>query len=91
VIGEQIKQIKPSNCIHSLLDLDNHGKVEELVAVLGGKVDHILIDRMNYHYGDWVYKRYELGSAMNGDFFYRKSRELAPSFEKRGIKCQVLF
>ena len=66
-------------------------KAEELAAVLGGKVDYILIDRMNYHYGDWVYKRYELGSAMSGDFFYRKSRELASSFEKQGIKCQVLF
>ncbi len=66
-------------------------KAEELAAVLGGKVDYILIDRMNYHYGDWVYKRYELQSAMTGDFFYRKSRELASAFEKQSIKCQVLF
>ncbi len=66
-------------------------KVEGLAAMLGGKVDYILIDRMNYHYGDWVYKRYELGSTMNDDFFYRKSRELTSSFNKQSIKCQVLF
>lgn len=66
-------------------------KAEELVAVLGGKVDYILIDRMNYHYGDWVYRKYELESTMNGDFFYRKSKELASAFEKQGIKYQVLF
>jgi DNA repair photolyase len=30
-------------------------KAEELVAMLRGKVDYVLIDRMNYHYSDWVY------------------------------------
>jgi len=66
-------------------------RAEELVTVLVGKVDYILIDRMNYHYGDWVYRKYELESTMSGDFFYRKSKELASAFEKQGIKCQVLF
>jgi len=66
-------------------------KAEELVAVLAGKVDYILIDRMNYHYGDWVYRKNKLESTMRGDFFYRKSKELASTFEKQGIKYQVLF
>jgi DNA repair photolyase len=66
-------------------------KAEELVAVLKGNADYILIDRMNYHYGDWVYRKHKLESAMHDDFFYRKSKELASAFDKQGLKCQVLF
>jgi len=66
-------------------------KAEELIAVLRGKVDYILIDRMNYHYGDWVYKKYKLEDAMGDDFFSRKSKDLASAFEKQGINCRVVF
>jgi DNA repair photolyase len=64
---------------------------EQLISTLEGKVDSVLIDRMNYHYSDWVYRRYKLEGAMVDDFFYRKSRELAAAFEKQGIDCQVVF
>lgn len=64
---------------------------EKLSDMLEGSVDYILIDRMNYHYGDWVYKKHKLFSAMSDNFFYQRSRELASSFNKQGIKCQVLF
>jgi DNA repair photolyase len=66
-------------------------KAGELVAMLGGKVDYILIDRMNYHYGDWVYRRYKLEGTMSDAFFSQTSKELASGFEKRGIDCQVVF
>lgn len=64
---------------------------EGLATTLGGKVDYVLIDRMNYHYSDWVYRKYKLEGAMGGDFFFQKSEELACAFEKQGIECQVLF
>lgn len=64
---------------------------EELVAVLRAKVDYVLIDRMNYHYGDWVYRKYKLEDAMRDDFFSRRSKELASAFEEQGISCRVLF
>ena len=66
-------------------------KAEELVEWLKGRVDYVLIDRMNYHYSDWVYRRYRLKDAMNNEFFTRKSKELASAFEKQGIECRVLF
>ncbi len=62
-------------------------KAEELVDILEGKVDYILIDRMNYHYADWVYRKYQLESL----FPSIKSQELCSGFEKRGISCRVLF
>ena len=66
-------------------------KAEELVTMLRGKVDYVLVDRMNYHYSDWVYRKYKLEGAMSNDFFYRKGKELATAFEKQAIKCRVLF
>lgn len=66
-------------------------KAEALVTMLRGKVDYVLVDRMNYHYSDWVYRKYKLEGAMSNDFFYRKGKELATAFEKQAIKCQVLF
>jgi DNA repair photolyase len=66
-------------------------KPEELVDMLKGNVDYVLIDRMNYHYGDWVYRKYELESSLSDDFFSSKGIELASAFEKQGIECRVLF
>jgi len=66
-------------------------KPEGLATALRGKVDSVLIDRMNYYYGDWVYKKYNLESARSADFFFPKAKELASAFEKAGIECRVLF
>ena len=66
-------------------------QAEELAARLRGKVDYILIDRMNYHYGDWVYRKHNLESTMGDDFFSLKGKELASAFGKQGMECRVLF
>lgn len=64
---------------------------EELAVKLEGKVDKVIIDRMNYHYGDWVYRRYKLEYALREDFFNQKKVELDSAFREKGIPCQVLF
>jgi DNA repair photolyase len=66
-------------------------KPEGLVDQLRGKVDRVLIDRMNYHYADWVYRKYKLECTMTEGFFSRKKKELASAIEKEGIPCQLLF
>ncbi len=66
-------------------------KAEGLVAQLLGKVDYVLIDKMNYHYADRVYRRYKLEYAMTNNFFTRKKIELADAFKKEGIPYQLLF
>ncbi|RKX78128.1 MAG: radical SAM protein [Spirochaetes bacterium] len=66
-------------------------KAEELALMLKGKVDYILIDRMNYHYGDWVYRKYNIKGARGDEFFLSKGKELSSAFEKAGIECQVLY
>jgi DNA repair photolyase len=64
---------------------------EGLVAQLDGKVGHVLIDRMNYHYADWVYRKYNWEYAMGENFFIQKKMELGNAFKKEGIACQFLF
>lgn len=64
---------------------------EELAALLSGKVDYVLIDRMNYHYADWAYRKCKLEAEMSDDFFCRTGKELASAFKKQGINCQVVF
>jgi len=66
-------------------------KAEGLVARLSGKVDYVLIDKMNYHYADWVYRKNKLEYAMTNNFFARKKIELANAFEKEGMRYQLLF
>lgn len=64
---------------------------EELIELLKGKVDYVIIDRMNYHYADWVYKKYGLEWAMDDAFFTEKAEELNKGFEKEGIPCEIVF
>jgi DNA repair photolyase len=63
---------------------------ESLPAALARKADSVLIDRMNYHYADWVYKKYRLENALADSFFSGLSRKLCSAFEKEGIPCKVL-
>jgi len=66
-------------------------KAHELISQLKGKVDHILIDKMNYHYADWVYNKYNLKYAMSDQFFQRNKIDLANACDKAGIHYQILF
>jgi len=64
---------------------------EGLVSGLKGHVDNVLIDRLNYHYADWLYKKHGMQWAMEDDFFTSMGNELKKGFKKEGIPCQVLF
>lgn len=66
-------------------------EAEGLPEILTGKVDYILVDRMNYNYGDWVYRKYGLNDKMTDDYFCRTAQGLASSCEKLGIDCRVVF
>ena len=66
-------------------------KAEKLTKQLVGKVDYVIIDRMNYHYADWVYRKYNLEYAMTDDFFNKTKKNLVKLFEKEGINCRVIF
>ena len=64
---------------------------ESLVEILAGKVDHVLIDRLNYHYADWAFKKHDMQWAMKDVFFLQKGEELRAGFEKAGFAYRKLF
>ena len=58
---------------------------EGLAKILAGKVDYVIVDRMNYNHANWVYRKYGLEDKMTDDFYYRTRRELNSAFAKMGI------
>lgn len=64
---------------------------EGLVSELKGKVDNVLIDRLNYHYADWLYKKHGMQRAMEESFFSQKGKELKTGFKKEGILARYFF
>jgi DNA repair photolyase len=42
---------------------------EELPEMLTGNADAVLVDRMNYNYADWVYRKYGLERYCTEEFF----------------------
>jgi DNA repair photolyase len=64
---------------------------EVLAKTLEGKVDYILVDRMNYNYANWVYSKYGLEDKLSDDFFHRTGREIASVCEELGIDCRLTF
>ena len=66
-------------------------EAEQLISRLNGKVDYILIDKMNYHYADWVYKKHTLEYALSEEFFQLNKIDLANACHKAGISNQILY
>jgi len=66
-------------------------EIKGLATELAGKVDYVLIDRMNYHYADWVYRQHKLEYALKDAYFTEKKIELIDEFQKNGIPTKILF
>jgi DNA repair photolyase len=60
---------------------------ETLAKYLAGKVDTIRVDRMNYNYANWVYRKYGLEDKLSDEFFDKAGSEIVSSFNKLGIEC----
>ncbi len=66
-------------------------RADGLIEELSGKVDHILIDRLNYFYANRIYMENNLEWAKEEPFFIQAAEELKEGFERKGIPVQVLF
>jgi DNA repair photolyase len=64
---------------------------EDLGRLLAGKVDHVLVDRLNYDYANWVYRKQGLVEERSDGFFERAAEELSSSCAAQGISCRVVF
>ncbi len=61
---------------------------EGLAEMLIGKVDYVLLDRMNYHHADWVYRKYGLMDKLTDGYFRQVEGILSSAFAQSGIRCQ---
>jgi DNA repair photolyase len=58
---------------------------EGLGELLAGKVDYVILDRMNYNHSGWVYRKYHLMDKMGDDFFAQTKHILQATFSKYSI------
>jgi DNA repair photolyase len=49
---------------------------EGLAELLRGRVDYVLLDRMNYHYADRIYREHGLEYALTDEFYRQATRDL---------------
>ncbi|MEO0239708.1 MAG: hypothetical protein ABIM45_07310 [candidate division WOR-3 bacterium] len=56
---------------------------EELPEFLKNIVDYIIVDKLNYHYADWVLKKYNLPRIEKLDF-------LVDKLKKTGLPVEVV-
>ena len=64
---------------------------ERLPALLAGTADHVLIDRMNYGYGSWVYRKYALEDYQTEGYFRATAENIARDLDAAGTPCRVVF
>jgi hypothetical protein len=51
----------------------------------------VLVDRMNYDYGSWVYRKHGLEDKRSDGFFEQTAQGLAATCGDMGIPCRVVF
>jgi len=64
---------------------------EKLPDALAGMVDYVLVDRLNYHYANRVYREQHLAWALENRFFMETARKLTDGFQRKGIPLQLVF
>jgi DNA repair photolyase len=57
----------------------------DLAEMLVGKVDYVLVDRMNYKHSDWVYRKYGLEDKQTDEYFDETRLRLNQTFSQSGI------
>ena len=62
----------------------------ELVELLKGKVDYVLVDRMNYGHADRIYRKHGLEESNTDEFFKRTGRAILTACKKAGIDCRLV-
>jgi DNA repair photolyase len=68
------------------------GGPERLIASLAGKVNKVLVDRMNYlETVIGLYRKFGLSEAATDTFFRQQAHTIAREAAKRGLRCEILF
>lgn len=64
---------------------------ESLPDLLHGKVDYIIVDRMNYHYADWIYNNHGLKDKLTDSFFREAGSVIESLCRELDIPCEKVY
>jgi DNA repair photolyase len=64
---------------------------ENLIEMLEGKVDYIIVDRMNYDYANSIYKNNKLEDYLDTDYFHVIGQQIKKKCQRLGIRCNIVF
>jgi DNA repair photolyase len=63
---------------------------EDLADLLAGKVDSVLIDRMNYNNADSIYRKHNLEKFKTGEYYEGAAKVLSTSFMNMGVPVELV-
>jgi DNA repair photolyase len=63
---------------------------EDLAELLAGKVDSVIIDRMNYSRADAIYKKHGLEKFKTGEYYEGAAKVHSTAFQKIGVPVQLV-
>ena len=66
-------------------------EAEKLIKILAGKVDYIIIDRMNYFHADKIYERHGWREKNTCEYFKTIGSEIVKDCAKLGIECRSAY
>ena len=66
-------------------------EAENLIRMLAGKVDYIIIDRMNYHHADMIYNKHGWREKNTGEYFNLIGSRIASDCAELGIDCRSAY
>lgn len=66
-------------------------EAELLPEALEGKIDYILVDRMNYNYADSIYRKYKMLDRLSDEYFSQTAGCITGKCKKMGIDCRLAF
>lgn len=64
---------------------------ENLIKMLAGKVNYIILDRMNYHYADRIYKKYGWEEKNTDEYFDLIKDRITRDCAAFGIDCRPAY
>ncbi|MDD3080768.1 MAG: radical SAM protein [Desulfobacterales bacterium] len=66
-------------------------EAENLTSMLAGKVDYIIIDRMNYRHADRIYEKHGWKEKNTDAYFKMIGNRIANDFMRWGIECRPAY
>ncbi|NSW94529.1 MAG: radical SAM protein [Bacteroidales bacterium] len=93
-VGERINTLETLHCegirTYAMIAPLLSG-AESLPGLLHGKVDYIIVDRMNYHYADWIYRHYGLEDKLSDSFFREAGSVIESKCKQLNIPCEKVY